>query len=226
VLFSFLVACVVGDGVCGPLYTSDCSQFTTATLCTCAPGSTDQTCATAPQLEYFTYDATSQTFMYCQWQFAPFTGVMQCGQGSTCTPSATPALQVCQSNLQAQATTAVTLQITINLLNQQLLQAQANATLLQSQLELAGISNQELRMQLATTGIFAVDLESEAELNYTRDVLSDLALNQSLTYALHNSTYFQRLICGAHQGCCAYSGATSSTPFLVASLILAILVTK
>jgi len=211
---------VLGDGVCGPMFTADCTQFFSVNSCTCAPGSTDQSCAQASQLQYFTYDAASQSFMYCQWQFAPFAGAMQCGPGSKCTPSTTPALEVCQSNLQAKSTQTSTLSNTINQLKQQLLDSQANASRIQYQLDLERIDNEEIRMELAKGGIFTADLQNEVQANLTMELAADLTLNQTLIDAQNNLTYYRRLICGAHQGCCPYNAAVSTAPLLVASLSL------
>lgn len=209
------VLVVWGAGVCGPLYTDNCAQFTSSTSCTCAPGSTEQSCARASELQYFTFNAATQTFMYCQWQFDPFASANQCGRGSECTPSNVPDLQVCRSNLQARTVDTTNLQATIDQLQQQLANAKAEATRMQWQLDQQRIDNQELRIELAKGGIFTVDLQTDIQTNFTRDILLDATLNQTLQDALENVTYYQRLVCGPHQGCCPYSAAVSSAPLLV-----------
>ena len=209
--FVCILVSVLADGVCGPMFTSNCSQFNTATTCTCAPDSTVQSCSRQATLQYFTFDAASQTFMYCQWQFSAFAGGIQCGRGSTCTPSMTPALQVCQSNLQAQTSQATDLQANVSSLKQQLVDAQLNASRLQRQLEQATNENQMLRLELAKKGIITVDLQHELDVNLTRDLLLELQANETIKHQ-DNVTYYQRLICGTNQGCCHYSAAMSLSP--------------
>jgi len=199
--------------VCGPTYVANCGQFSSMSSCTCNPAASPQACQLAPQLQYFTYDPVTQQFMYCQWQFVPSAGGMQCTQGSSCLPNTNANYAVCQGGYQFSQSTNQQLTNQIAQMNAQILSLQANCTRLQFQVNQAQNENTNVRLELTENQIIRAQLQAAVASNITHERLYDNALNWSYTEALRNDTYWYRFTCPVGQSCC-YSSALATAPFL------------